>query len=420
MVLIPFVYFVLLTAFWWRKHQGVDVCVYMSGLYAVTSLFAVFIVMGDMLDSGGVLFDRTDLELNFLPTVTYCALHTFCLLPFSMIYNGRLKSISPNGEKTLFWFTVLLIFIGIINFYLVFDSTLEILQGDFSTIRSDHYKGIESPAQVKAQSMPAILGYLYYLNVSTMLAIPIFFYYLCFGKKQWWWKALILFTSFSVPLAGIQMADRTEMILYIQMFIFCLVFFRGVLPPKVKRLFKLSAIPVAAIFVVYIFAVSQSRFEKRDGGAGESVMQYAGQGYLNFCYFWEHGKSDYIATEREFPLINHAVMKVDSSPERRADRSGKQGFFISVFPTYLGDIMLDLTKWGMLIWVIFFFLATMLVVKSTKREEYNVGEMLGIFVCAVVPVFGIFYYRYFFFTYTLLLMIAATVYVSSKIKIVYK
>lgn len=420
MVLVPFIYFTILTLYWWKKHQQIDVCVYMSGLYAISALCAVIIVTQNMLDAGGVLFDQTDIELNFTPTIVFCTLHTFCLLPFSMIYNKELNQITPNGQKVLFYFTLLLIFVGFINFYLVFDSTLEILQGDLSTIRSDHYKGIMSPAQIKAQSMPSILGYIYYLNVSTMLAIPIFFYYISFEKRHWLWNALVFFTSLSVPLAGIQMADRTEIMLYIQMFIFCLIFFRKLMPQKVKRIVKISLIPACIILVTYVTAVSVARFDKREGGATESVIQYAGQGYLNFCFFWEHGKSDYIATEREFPFINHAIKKIDSTPERRAERSGQQGFFISVFPTYLGDIMLDISIWGMLIWSIFFFLTSMLVIKASHRESISIGEMIGIFVCAVVPVFGIFYYRYFYYTYTFLLIIALTIYISSKIKLVIK
>ena len=420
MVIIPFIYFTLLTIYWWKKHQGLDVCVYMSGLYAISTFCAVIIVLQNMLDAGGVLFDQTDIELNLLPTVTFCALHTLCLLPFSMIHSKEIKTISQNGEKTLFYVTLLLIFVGLINFYLIFDSTLEILQGDLSTIRSDHYKGILSPAQVKAQSMPSILGYIYYLNVSTMLAIPIFFYYLCLGKKKWWWNIIVLFTSMSVPLAGIQMADRTEILLYIQMFVFCLIFFRNLMPKKIKKGMKILLIPISFLLIFYVSAVSIARFDKREGGATESAIQYAGQGYLNYCFFWEKANSDYIATEREFPLLNHSIAKIDSNPERRSERSGKQGFFISVFPTYLGDIMLDITKWGMAIWAIFFFLTTTLVIKASHREEFNVGEMIGIFICAVVPIFGIFYYRYFYYTYTFLLIITAIIYLAGKFKFTFK
>lgn len=420
MYLIPFIYFSILTLFWWKKHQQIDICVYLSGLYTISTFCAVIIITQNLLDAGGVLFDKTDLELNFIPTIVFCALHTFCLLPFSMVYNKDLRQITPNGKKNLFYFTLLLIIVGLINFYLVFDSTLEILQGDLSTIRSDHYKGIMSPAQIKGESMPSILRYLYTLNVSTLLALPIFFYYISFEKRHWIWNAMILLTSFSVPLAGIQMADRTEIILYIQMFVFCLIFFRNLIPNKVKRLMKLSLVPACFLLITYVTIVSIDRFDKREGGATESIIQYAGQGYLNFCFFWEHAKSNHIATEREFPLINHTLTHIDSSPERRSERSGQHGFYISVFPTYLGDIMLDITIWGMLIWSIFFFIVTMLIIKASHRKAFNIGEMIGIFACAVIPIFGIFYYRYFYFTYTFLLIIAATIYISSKIKFVLK
>lgn len=420
MVFVPFIYFTLLTAYWWKKHGAFDICVYMSSLYAVSSFFEIVVVYGGMLGEGGILFDETDIELGVLPTILFCLIHTFAMLPFSLIYKKDIKEITPPRTNILTVVGWILIAVSLLNFYLVGSSTMEILSGDLASIRADHYNGIESPAQVKAESLPSVLIYFYYLNTSTLLALPLFFYYLCCDKeKPWWFKALLLFASLSVPLQGIQVVDRTEILLWGMMLFFCLVFFGKFLTKKQKRIMALSGVPFIILALVYFVAVTQARFGESDGGAEAGAVQYAGQGHLNFCFFWENQRTDIVAPEREFPFIWHFLYQINSDSERRSDRSGQQGFFISVFPTYIGDIMLDLTPMGMLLWVIYFFLATMLVVKVGHRQVFDIGEVLAIYILSVIPIFGIFYYRYFYFTYTILIGLTLLIYIFSKKKLIF-
>ncbi len=416
MIVVPFIFFSLLTYYWWKKHEGFDVCVYMSGLYTLTSFLAIIIVLGNLLEEGGILFDNYDLELSFLPTICYCAFLGIGMLPFSMIYKKDLKNININNPLVIDALSCFLILIALLNLYLVADSTIEILSGDLSTVRTDHYEGIESPAQVKAESMPYIFRFLYYFNVSTLLAIPLFFYYLCFGKRPWWFTLLLFFTSLSMPIAGIQSADRTEVVFYGMMFISCLILFHPHLSKKVKKTLRFVSIPVAFAALTYFVVVSDARFSKRDGGAATSALQYAGQGYLNFCFFWEKAKTEYITAEREFPLIAHYVFHIDNDDYRRSVRSGQQGFFMSVFATYIGDILLDLTPIGMILWVVAFFIISVIIFKWPHREELNIGELLAFFVLSIIPTFGIFYYRFMSFTYTFMVILVALVFLLEKYK----
>lgn len=417
MIAFPFLYFSLLTFYLWKRHQGFDVCVYIAGLYAFTSFLSIIIVVGDMLNAGGILFDDSDLELSLVPTLLYCLVITLGILPFSMLYKKDLKVISTPNPLIIYGLSWFLIGISFINLYLIADSTLDILSGDLATIRTEHYQGMESPAQIKAESMPPIIGYLYYFNTSTLLAIPLFFYYLCFEKRAWWFISLLFFASLSVPLLGIQVVDRTEIMFYAMMFLSCLFLFHKFLSSKIKRIMWFVSIPMAFIMLVYIVAVSQARFEDREGGAETGAIQYAGQNYLNFCFFWEKAKRDQIATEREFPLINHYLFHIDNNDIRRRERSGKQGFFISVFPSYAGDIMLDLSPMGLIIWVLAFFFLAVYLFRTAHREELSVGDYLAYFSLSVIPIFGVFYYRYMVFSYTLMLLLVAFVYVTDKFKI---
>jgi hypothetical protein len=222
-----------------------------------------------------------------------------------------------------------------------------------------------------------------------------------------------------MPIAAIQSADRTEVVLYGMMFLTCLILFRPHLSRKVKTILRIVSIPIALAAIVYFVVVSDARFSKRDGGAVTSALQYAGQGYLNFCFFWEKANTDHITAEREFPLIAHYVYHIDNDDERRGVRSGQQGFFMSVFATYIGDILLDLTPVGMVLWVISFFLIAVIIFRWPHREELNIGELLMFYTLSIIPIFGIFYYRFMSYTYSFMVILAALLYISDKYKFIY-
>lgn len=421
MILIPFLFFAGLTAYWWRKHSCIDICVYMSGLYALISLLAMVILLFDLMGEGGILMERDNMTLGIIPTLLFCACIGLCLLPFSMIYGRDIKRITINAPRWVDALSVMLILVSLLNLYLVADSTMDILQGDLAQIRNDHYAGEDSPAQIKAETMNYVFRLFYYFNVSTILCLPLFFYNVCFHRKRWWWNGLLFFASLSAPIGGIQVADRTEIAFWGLMLLFCIVFFYPFFSKKLKWGLTLAGLPIILAFSVYFVAVSQARFDtKSSSSSGDRALQYTGQGYLNFCYFYENANFDYLNGMREFPFVNHFVFHKDSNSQIRDERSGEQGFFISVFSTFIGDVMLDLGVIGMVVWVIAFFMIGMLLIRRAHREEFDLSEVLLIYVIAIYPVFGIFYYRMFFFTYTLIIFLVVGLRIVSHYKLVAK
>lgn len=421
MVVVPFVFFTALTFYLWIRHRNFDVCVYMTALYAFTAFFSIVLVWGEMLyGAGGIDFNNGNLKLSATPTFLYCVFIALGILPFTMIYGRDMKKISARAPLLIDILSVVLIAEALLNLYLIYDSTGDILSGDLAALRADHYEGIISPAEMKAQSMPAIFGYFYYLNPSTILALPIWFYNISCRNVKWWYNGLLLITSLSMPLAGIQAVDRTECLFYVLMFLFCYFFFRGMMSRKTKvRLYLLGGV-LGVLITTYFLAVSVARFDTRRSGTAEGLIKYTGQNYINFCYFWENGKFNLISPEREFPLTWHTFFDIDSNPERRAVRSGQQGFPISVFPSYIGDIMIDLSPLGMAMWMIYFFLLCCVVIRSPHREEMDISEVLAVFMAAITPVFGIFYYRLFSYRYSYVVIITLLIYVFSRRKLVYK
>ena len=145
-----------------------------------------------------------------------------------------------------------------------------------------------------------------------------------------------------------------------------------------------------------------------------NMAQYAGQNYLNFCYFWEKANYDHITAERELPMTYHYLFHIDNDDYRRSIRSGQQGFFMSVFASYIGDVMLDLSPIGMVLWCTLFFLIIAIVLKYPRREQLYLGEYMAFFALSAIPIFGVFYYRYMAFPYSFMLIIVVLLFFTDK------
>ena len=366
MIFIPFTYFLLLTCYLWLRHKTFDVSVYMSSLYTLTSFCAIILVLGHKLEGGGILFDGWEPELGMVPTILYCSLLTVTILPFSLIRTEKLTHITNNHPLILFSFVVVLLFLALLNIYLVADSTREVLNGDLQDVRNSLYAGEQTIADIKLLSMPGPIKYFCYLTPATILALPLFFYYSCIEKRPLWITSILLPISLSVPLKAIQAADRAEFILYGQMFLFCIIFFRNVITSTLKRLLIWICIPITAFFLLYLTAVSTARFEDREEGTAGSVLQYAGQSYLNFCYFYDNANTNLIYPQREFPIISHVLFKSDYI-NTKAERSAKEGFFIGVFATHVGAWLLDIGLIGCIIYTTVFALICLLIIKYYNK-----------------------------------------------------
>ena len=416
---VPLLYFGGLTYYFWQKHRTFDVAVYMSLLYTITSLCSVLMVVGGFLSAnGGVLFDGWEPEFGVVPTILYCGLITLTIFPFSFIRPEKLENIDNVHRYLIYAFTLFIVLQGVIMYYLVGDSISDLLHGDFKFLKDSHYAGHISPADAKMLTMPMPVQFMYLLSFMTLLALPLFFYYSCVEKHSLWLTVPLLAVSISPILRGILMADRTEIIHYALMFFFCLVFFQKFMTKKVRKFLFLASLPVVAVGMTYIIAVSSSRFENEDEGASGSMLEYAGQSYANFCYFYDNHNRELYYVEREIPIISYFIFKnqyVDTKDERTA----KEGFFVGVFASHIGSWLLDTGVVGCVLISILFALLSCLVINKYDRTSFDVADVLMLFALGTVPTFGIFYYRYYSVATAFVYVAAGILFLCSKFIIVW-
>ena len=418
---VPLIYFAGLTYYFWQKHRTYDLAGYMSTLYTITSLCCVIMVLGGFMNArgGGVLIDGYEPDFGIIPTVLYCGLITITILPFSFIRPEKLEHIGNVHRYILYAFTLLIILQGLVVIYLVGGFITDIFNGDFKALKNYGYAGDITPADAKMLTMPFPIQILYYFSFMTLLALPLFFYYSCVEKRSLWLVAPLLVVSISPILRGVLMADRTEIIHYGLMFFFCLVLFQNFITKKVRNFILLTSLPVLAVGLTYLIAVSSSRFESEDEGAGGSMLEYAGQSYANFCYFYDNHNSELYYIERETPLISYFIFK-NQYVDTKEERSAKEGFFIGVFASHVGSWLLDIGVIGATLLSLIFALIVCLVINKYNRVQFDVADLLMLFALGAVPTFGVFYYRYYSFQTAVVYAAAILLFLLSKFVIVWK
>ena len=415
MHLVPLIYFAGLTYYFWQKHRTYDVAPYMSTLYTITSLCSVLMVLGGFMNArgGGVLIDGYEPDFGLIPTILYCGLITVTIIPFSFIRPEKLERIDNVHRYVLLAFTLLIILQGLIIYYLVGGFISDLLHGDFKFLKDTYLTGDISPADAKMLTLPFPVQLFYYFSFTTLLGLPLFFYYSCVEKRSLWLTIPLLVVSISPILRGVLVADRTEIIHYGLMFFFCLVLFQKFITSKVRNFFLLASLPVLAVGVTYVIAVSSSRFENEEEGTSGSMLEYAGQSYANFCYFYDNHNSELFYLEREFPIISYAIFDSQYT-ETKEERTAKEGFFIGVFASHIGSWLLDTGVIGSIVISVIFAILCCLVIQRYNRTDYDIADIIMIFTLGVVPTFGIFYYRYYSFQTAVVYVAAIGLYLFSK------
>lgn len=431
MIFVPFIFFLLLTAFFVKRQKRFGICSYMSGLFTVVSFFSILIVKLGLMGEAGVLFSSENIHLGFSPTLLYCLLVTLAILPFSKVDEFGNNGIKIGSEKFFVGFCIFLLLLAALNFYLAIDNVINLIENgtwmseneytkngypSYSglwALRTAHYNGCKSLSDIRLERLPKVFGYINYLHNCTILLIPCFFYSLCCTNKKWWFNLLLLLGSISVPYLSIQRADRTEIVNYVIMFVFCMVFFWRFLKRKQWIFIGIAIAPIVIAATFYLVGVTKARFHTSDHGELKGIVQYTGQSYLNFCYVYDNKRIDTVYTERVFPMVNHFLGDNNYDIDAGNKRSVMHGFKADVFYSFLGTVLLDFGKLPMILWTLMFVGLCMLFFRG-KNSDISFWKVLIVFTLAEVPVFGIFYYRYYYYDLAMVFWVALGFFVLSE------
>lgn len=402
MVIFPALYFLLVFIHFYRKDKNITIVAYMLLLYFLTSLCSVIVVYKGELGNNGVLFTSENIHLGIIPTILYCMLLSFTIIPFRYVKPKVTDCIPVVSKKKFNIIFVFFVILSLLNLYSILGTGA--LSADFLSVRDAHYSGEISEADAKLLALPFPLNYLVYFSRLTILALPFLFYSLCFMKNGNLYNLVLFFCTLTLPISSLKSADRAQVLFYILMLGFTFVLFKPFINNEAKLFLRRVFVPLLLVICLYLVAVTVARFAfETNDGAFKSVLYYAGQSYLNFCYFFENANHSILFWDRMFPLVSHFFNGLDYE-STRIERALLNGFPVGVFPTFLGSFLLDLGLFVTAIWSIFFNRICSVCFKYQFNKRFRLGSIVIMTAFAIIPIFGIFYYYYYYYISSLMLV----------------
>jgi oligosaccharide repeat unit polymerase len=386
MIAVPFVYFSLLLIYVILKN-GYNLGAYLISVYVISSFFSILIDIND-LRSFNTQFYNISIDGAFL----YCLLLTIVIYPFCKLDFRKVNSINIvkpklfNGVVYLFFVSFIILLLSSLN------SVVNILSGDMKELRNM----VSSGESIVDHTPLGIVSVFVNLVCNFSLIMLLFYFYsICFLKRSKKFNLMILTSSLSIIIIGILGVDRSKTIYWLLTYGAMNVMFWKYMNVAQKRNIKLFSVVVFASLLSYVLAMTLARFGDRDTGAEGGIISYAGQSYINFCMFYDNVKYPDYTLQRIFPLFYNLFIDngIEHTQQLNMDVYVKTGIEVSVFATFLGDI---LVVSGLLITVIYCIVISFITVNTISVMKKNIyfHDLLICFLLLLIPLLGIFSHFY--------------------------
>lgn len=382
MIYVPFIYFTLLFVFIYIKNKF-DVSAYITLLFIITSFFSILIYHLDFQP-------LSRYKLSIIPTIVYCSLITLAIFPIFKLNSNSIKSISFRNDKfinfvTYFYFFSLIVLLIAYKDDIVF----RFLYGDFAEMRGDDDLGLKRyPSIIELFLLPIKV-----FAHSSYIMIFIFFFSISFFRKSVLFNLMAISGSLPVVVMGVLGIDRSKTFYWIIILGLSLVIFWK----HINRKRKMKIVPVITVLflslIIYMALVTNSRFGERDSGNKGGIISYAGQSYINFCYFWDNFENPGgLSTKYLFPATHHWVIgDYEGAVPYQQELHLKTRKNPGVFYSYLGSFLVDSNKPGPFIFTLIYLFLCSLVFRK-KDGNMNFESLLLGFLFFIIPTCGIILY----------------------------
>lgn len=380
LVFVPAIYFFILFLYVYNRN-GFDIGCCIIGIYLFTGICSIFVYQNDP--------EYCTKDPTLIPTIIYCSMITLVSWPFIQFNSNRprrIQKLNITAFKILSWCFIVSFFFSLVLFKN--DLIVRLKMGDnIGTLRGTDI----GTAQAKLGS---ILRFVSTIAVSicsvSSVAVILFFHSVTFLKNSWIFNSLLLLSSTGCIIAGILNIDRSITFYWIINFIFIFVLYRQYLSKHTKKVIYIFGAFALWLMGAYLVMMTFSRF---GDNALDSVLSYMGQNYLNFCWFWDNYNPPVINWGILCPVISHFFIDwgypVDASTFGFFV-SDQVGYFVNLFYTFMGTIMLYLGQWAVVPFCILFTVIARKVIPL--KSTLGIQNLVYIFILAIVPYDGVILY----------------------------
>ena len=377
-----------------QKHGGIDVSAFLTLLYAFMSFFAIIIEIRGVYDINGVC-ERT--PITFGAVFSYCALLTLSIVPFSRLRSTTLKNITIT--KTMLYDVVSwgLIVTFFLTLAMLFSDIYTALTSDLSEVRSMVY-GDDEGHHVSGLRWWLLLPNTLFSQFSP-IAILFFYINVSQSRKSKLFNYMLLASSITPILSAILIAGRTQIIYWLLSYLLCFFLFKNQMNAEQRRIVVRPFLVFAGAFVLFFASVTLARFTSNtldsDTNTLNSVIAYTGQAFINYNNFFNHYICHQISFNRIMPVSHYFVIDPGWTLKNyRAQIMSQTGMNIGVFYTFLGDLMVDLSKVGMTIFVLLFAGISTFLSRQEEDNSIPIYRMLLVQLLILIPLQGLFYYSF--------------------------
>lgn len=379
---ITTLYFIFL--FWhYYRRNGLDISCCIVSVYLLSSVGSIYLLENNI--------EYSDKQPSFIPTVIYCSMITLVSWPFYKFNSNKIRNIQKLDIRyfdIMSWMFILSFIFCIVLFYkdIIFRFSL----GD----QIGQLRGIDNNVETAQAKLTGVLRFLSTFTVSicsmSAVAFIMFAYSVTFLNKPLWFNILLLLSSTGCIISGILNIDRSIIVYWLMNLIFIFFMFRPYLSKRFKRILLIIAGLIIWGASIYLVNMTLSRF---GDSALDSVFDYMGQSYLNFCWFWDN----YNAPVRNWglfcPVISHFF--IDWGFPVGAMSFGffvedHVGYFVNLFYTFMGTVMLYLGQWAVIPFCIIYTLITKNI--NNTKSIISLQKLIYIFILSIVPYDGVILY----------------------------
>lgn len=387
-IYIPFIYFLLITVYIILK-KGICIAAGLSGLYTVTSLFSLLIKLNPLL-AMSYMVDYSLLEIDIWPTLTYCMLISLFIYPLykydeylgvniPITFTNRPINVLCNFYIAIFLLTLLLYGPDIFS---------SILSGDFGDVRANAYTS-------EFQKKGPVQNLLSILSNGSFFMIFFFFYNLASNTHSNKYNTLLLLASLSKPLISITAADRSCTYYWIMIFVFCYLFFRkAIVNDGIRKYLRRTSIFMGSGVLIYLIAVTISRFADRDYSAQGSVILYLGQPFLNFCNYWGNLSLSSYSYHEVLPITNYLFLGNVQMGDWYEHVASTTGVHINVFGSFIGQFISGIGTVNGCLFTLFLCLLEFIIIKKRYYNQNNFFVFFCVFAVTIIPFCGCIAYYY--------------------------
>lgn len=391
MVAVPFVYFSFLLLYVLRKKKSFDISAYIISFYLISAFFSILIDVKDLRS-----YETRNYDIGIIPSIMYCLLITIVIYPFIKLpIQGKLNiDVKPLVFKYLSFFSIVSFLILIA---LSYNTMFQILSGDLGALR----EAIKSEGEITSvyENAPTFLKPIarivtLFSNIS-LIVLLFYFYSISFLKKSKLFNSLLFMSSLSIVILAILGIDRSKIIYWLITYGFFLILFWKNMSRKQQRtnIFGISLILFA--LSAYFVSVTLSRFEGTDLGVDNSIISYAGQSFINFCYFFDNKPYQEYTLQRLFPIFYNFFVDngINSAVELNRLMTYKTGIFHGIFASFIGDILMTTNIFTAVIYCLVISRITYVIIVKNKNTNSFYYLVLLFFFCSI-PMLGLFTHFY--------------------------